>query len=54
MPYTADSARYTDMIYRRAGNSGLMLPAIALGFWHNFGGVDMYENAWQITHRAFD
>ena len=54
MPYTADSTRYNQMLYRRAGNSGVMLPAISLGFWHNFGGVDLYENARQIAHRAFD
>lgn len=42
------------MQYRRAGRSGLLLPAISLGLWHNFGGVDTYENGRSIILRAFD
>jgi L-glyceraldehyde 3-phosphate reductase len=50
-----DPARYDGrMPYRRCGDSGLMLPAISLGFWHNFGGVDDYEEARRMMHRAFD
>jgi len=40
--------------YRRCGHSGLKLPAISLGLWHNFGGVDAFENARAMVHRAFD
>ncbi len=46
--------RYSSMIYRRVGRSGLMLPAVALGLWHNFGGVDTLENARAMLRRAFD
>jgi L-glyceraldehyde 3-phosphate reductase len=42
------------MVYRRSGRSGLKLPAISLGLWHNFGGVDRFEDARAIVHRAFD
>src|SRR6266568_7643630 len=42
------------MCYRRCGRSGLRLPAISLGLWHNFGGVDRFENARAILHQAFD
>jgi L-glyceraldehyde 3-phosphate reductase len=42
------------MVYRRTGRSGLMLPAVSLGLWHNFGGVDTYENARAMVLRAFD
>jgi len=48
------STRYNEMIYRRCGKSGLKLPAISLGLWHNFGGVDPLENQRAIVHRAFD
>lgn len=48
------SDRYDNMTYNRCGNSGLRLPAIALGLWHNFGGVDAYENARAMVLRAFD
>jgi len=54
MVYQAYSGRYDDMVYRRCGNSGLHLPAISLGLWHNFGGVDTLENARAMIHRAFD
>ncbi len=46
--------RYDTMKYRRCGTSGLLLPAISLGLWHNFGGVDVLENARSILLRAFD
>jgi L-glyceraldehyde 3-phosphate reductase len=50
-----DTARYDGrMPYRRCGDSGLLLPAISLGFWHNFGGVDDFQEARRIMHRAFD
>lgn len=47
--------RYDDAgFYRRCGRSGVLLPAVSLGFWHNFGGVDPYERSRAITHYAFD
>ena len=54
--YTAAADRYdnSDIMYRRCGNSGVLLPKISLGFWHNFGGVDPYERSRAITHYAFD
>src|SRR5215469_11883214 len=52
--YVADSKRYDFMHYRRSGRSGILLPAIALGLWHNFGGVDNFENARDMLRRAFD
>lgn len=54
--YTADANRYTDSeaLYKRCGKSGVLLPKISLGFWHNFGGVDPYERSRAITHYAFD
>ncbi|GAB2699272.1 L-glyceraldehyde 3-phosphate reductase [Paenibacillus thermoaerophilus] len=54
MRYIASETRYDNMQYRRAGRSGLLLPAISLGLWHNFGGVDTYENGRSIILRAFD
>ncbi|MBE2240675.1 MAG: L-glyceraldehyde 3-phosphate reductase [Caldilineaceae bacterium] len=55
MSYQAGSERYDGrMVYRRTGRSGLMLPAVSLGLWHNFGGVDTYENARAMVLRAFD
>ena len=54
MVYNANAQRYTEMRYNRCGNSGLMLPAISLGLWQNFGGSDSFENARTIVHRAFD
>lgn len=53
-PYQADSTRYDSMQYRRCGASGLKLPAVSLGLWHNFGGVDTLENGRAMLHRAFD
>ena len=52
--YLASSTRYDTMTYARAGRSGLRLPAISLGLWHNFGGVDTLENARLMLRRAFD
>lgn len=54
MNYKADEHRYDSMMYRRCGKSGLKLPAISLGLWHNFGGVDAPENGRKMIHRAFD
>jgi len=54
MQYTANENRYQKMEYRRCGNSGLMLPAISLGLWHNFGHIDSFENARNILRLAFD
>jgi len=52
--YVPDSKRYDTMHYRRSGKSGILLPAISLGLWHNFGGVDNFENARAMLRRAFD
>ena len=54
--YHADANRYSDAeaLYKRCGKSGILLPKISLGFWHNFGGVDPYERSRAITHYAFD
>lgn len=54
MAYQADPRRYDGMIYRRCGASGLKLPALSLGLWHNFGGVDTRANARAMLTRAFD
>jgi L-glyceraldehyde 3-phosphate reductase len=54
MPYAPAESRYEKMPYRRAGQSGLMLPPISLGLWHNFGGVDLLENGRRMLLRAFD
>ncbi|MHA4811307.1 L-glyceraldehyde 3-phosphate reductase [Flavitalea flava] len=54
MSYTPSPARYQSMQYRRCGKSGLQLPAISLGLWHNFGHVDVLENCRNILHLAFD
>jgi L-glyceraldehyde 3-phosphate reductase len=54
MPYLAAESRYQDMPYNRTGRSGLKLPAISLGWWYNFGGLDVLENGRQIARRAFD
>ncbi len=53
--YTASESRYDNTsFYRRCGRSGVLLPKVSLGFWHNFGGVDSYERSRAITHYAFD
>lgn len=54
MAYTALETRYDSMRYNRCGRSGLKLPAISLGLWHNFGGVDVLENSRAMLRRAFD
>ncbi|MFD0050048.1 L-glyceraldehyde 3-phosphate reductase [Actinomycetes bacterium NPDC127524] len=54
MVYQAAENRYESMKYNRSGKSGLMLPAISLGLWHNFGGVDTFENGRAMLRRAFD
>lgn len=54
MSYTPLATRYDSMEYRRCGRSGLVLPAVSLGLWHNFGHVDVLENARKILHLAFD
>lgn len=54
MTYVASESRYEGMKYNRCGRSGLKLPAISLGLWHNFGGVDAYENGRSMITRAFD
>src|SRR3954467_4765787 len=54
MAYTAAGARYDSMTYRRCGNSGLDLPAISLGLWHNFGDDVAFERQQAILRRAFD
>lgn len=54
MAWQAATERYQQMTYRRSGRSGLKLPALSLGLWHNFGGVDTYENSRAMVLRAFD
>lgn len=54
MVYTASDDRYESMKYYRVGRSGLKLPAISLGLWHNFGGVNSFENGREMLRRAFD
>lgn len=54
MPYTASKTRYDKMIYRRCGKSGVMLPAVSLGYWNNFGDFDSFENCRNMTRHAFD
>src|SRR4051812_12031406 len=54
MQYVPNADRYDTMKYRRCGKSGILLPEISLGLWHNFGGVDVYENYRAILHDAFD
>jgi L-glyceraldehyde 3-phosphate reductase len=52
--YIASEQRYDTMQYRRCGKSGVRLPAISLGLWHNFGGADVFENSRAMLRRAFD
>jgi L-glyceraldehyde 3-phosphate reductase len=54
MSYEAAANRYDTLCYNRCGDSGLKLPAISLGLWHNFGDVDDFENARRLIHTAFD
>ncbi len=52
--YVADKARYDSMVYNRVGRSGLKFPAVSLGFWHNFGSKDNYDNMRAMCRTAFD
>src|SRR6187402_919899 len=54
MPHHADDQRYQKLPYKRCGQSGLKLPLVSLGLWHNFAGVDPHETARQMLCRAFD
>lgn len=54
MSYVPSTKRYQSMKYNRCGKSGLKLPAVSLGLWHNFGGVDDFENFRKIIHTSFD
>ena len=53
-PYLAAPERYTVLPYRRSGRSGLKLPAVSLGLWHNFGGTDRFETGRAVVRAAFD
>ena len=54
MNYLPNESRYQSMRYNRSGRSGLKLPAVSLGLWHNFGGVDTFSNSRDMVLRAFD
>ncbi|MEC0267897.1 aldo/keto reductase [Paenibacillus anseongense] len=54
MNYLADELRYTKMAYHQTGKSGLKLPPISFGLWHNFGGVDTFESSRALSRHAFD
>ncbi|MEZ5070425.1 MAG: L-glyceraldehyde 3-phosphate reductase [Bacteroidales bacterium] len=54
MAYLADKHRYDKMMYRRSGRSGLRLPVVSLGLWHNFGDMDDFQNMKDVVLRAFD
>lgn len=54
MTYLPKESRYDEMTYNRCGKWGLKLPAVSLGLWHNFGGIDNFENGRAMLHRAFD
>ncbi len=54
MVYVADDKRYETMYYNRCGKSGIKLPAVSLGLWHNFGSLDTFENGRQMIRKAFD
>ncbi len=54
MSYLANTKRYDEMTYKRCGRSGIKLPAISLGLWHNFGDVDVFENGRAMLRHAFD
>jgi len=54
MSYKPNPSRYSNIPYNRCGKSGLKLPAISLGLWHNFGGIDNFENSRKMIHKAFD
>ena len=52
--YVAEESRYDGMVYNRCGRSGVLLPKVSLGMWHNFGGVDDYQRSRKILCYAFD
>ena len=52
--YTASVTRYEEMRYNRCGNSGLLLPAVSLGLWHNFGTNGNFDTMQAMCHTAFD
>lgn len=52
--YQADEKRYEEMKYNRCGASGLQLPAVSLGLWHNFGSNGNFDNMQDMCHTAFD
>ena len=52
--YKPAETRYDSMIYRHSGESGLKLPAVSLGLWHNFGSTGDYSNMKRMLHTAFD
>ena len=54
MTYKADTKRYDQFSYKRCGNSGIQLPPITLGLWHNFGGKNISKESKQMIFRAFD
>lgn len=54
MTYSANPKRYDTMKYNRCGKSGVLLPALSLGLWKNFGSRDVFENSREILHKAFD
>ena len=54
MPDFPSQSRYDSMTYRRCGNSGIQLPLLSLGPWHNFGGVDVFETGRATVRTAFD
>ena len=54
MTYIPSPTRYDAMPYRRCGKSGLLLPALSLGLWHNFGGITPFETQQAILRTAFD
>ena len=54
MTYKPSSERYTQLQYNQCGKSGIKLPPISLGLWHNFGGVDVFENGRAMVRQAFD
>ena len=54
MTYMPSQARYDAMEYRRCGKSGLMLPAISLGLWHNFGNITPFSTQQAVLRTAFD
>ena len=51
LAYTPDNGQYEAMKYRRCGRSGLQLPVVSLGLWHNFGGISSFRT-WKIHHQA--